>query len=252
MPPPFASSSDCSKVSKTLLVGEGTPAGTPRVPPAPPHLPPASVGKQSRMGTMESSRETEVTVTTLFLLAALLAVVLAYCAASIIIMRAGRSTPPEDLEHLIVLGAMVRPDGLPTRALRYRLEAALSYLAEHPTTIAIVSGGQGADEPVSEAAAMACWLADRGVGSERIIQESASTTTAENLSLSTQLVPGLRKRRVGIVTNDFHLYRSLLIARKQGFQRVWGVPAASTPEKLPVNLARECFALIKNRIQGNL
>lgn len=194
---------------------------------------------------MESSRETEVTVTALFLLAALLAVVLAYCAASIIIMRAGCSTPPQDLEYLIVLGAMVRPDGLPTRALHYRLEAALSYLAEHPTTIAIVSGGQGADEPVSEAAAMACWLADRGVGSERIIQESASTTTAENLSLSAQLVPGLRKRRVGIVTNDFHLYRSLLIARKQGFQRVWGVPAASTPENLPVNLARECFALIK-------
>lgn len=246
-------------MSKTLLVGEGVPAGTPRVPPAPPHLPPASpnlppasVGKQSRMGTMESSRETEVTVTALFLLAALLAVVLAYCAASIIIMRAGCSTPPQDLEYLIVLGAMVRPDGLPTRALHYRLEAALSYLAEHPTTIAIVSGGQGADEPVSEAAAMACWLADRGVGSERIIQESASTTTAENLSLSTQLVPGLRKRRVGIVTNDFHLYRSLLIARKQGFQRVWGIPAASTPENLPVNLARECFALIKNRIQGNL
>ena len=204
------------------------------------------------MGTMESSRETEVTVTTLFLLAALLAVVLAYCAASMIIMSAGRSTPPEDLECLIVLGAMVRPDGLPTRALRYRLEAARSYLAEHPATIAIVSGGQGADEPVSEAVAMACWLADRGVGSERIIQESASTTTAENLSLSTQLVPGLRKRRVGIVTNDFHLYRSLLIARKQGFQRVWGIPAASTPENLPVNLARECFALIKNRIQGNL
>lgn len=246
-------------MSDTLLVGEGVPAGTPRVPPAPPHLPPASphlppasVGKQSRMGTMESSRETEVTVTTLFLLAALLAVVLAYCAASIIIMRAGRSTPPEDLEYLIVLGAMVRPDGLPTRALRYRLEAARSYLAEHPATIAIVSGGQGADEPVSEAAAMACWLADRGVDSEHIIQESASTTTAENLSLSTQLVPGLRKRRVGIVTNDFHLYRSLLIARKQGFQRVWGIPAASTPENLPVNLARECFALIKNRIQGNL
>lgn len=220
--------------------------------PPPPHLSPASVGKQPRMGTMESSRETEVTVTTLFLLAAPLAVVLAYCAASIIIMRAGRSAPPEDLEYLIVLGAMVRPDGLPTRALRYRLEAARSYLAEHPTAIAIVSGGQGSDEPASEAAAMACWLADRGVGSERIIQESASTTTAENLSLSAQLVPGLRKRRVGIVTNDFHLYRSLLIARKQGFQRVWGVPAASTPENLPVNLTRECFALIKNRIQGNL
>ncbi len=249
-------------MSDTLLVGEGAPAGAPRAPRTPPAPTapapglaapaPASVGKQPRMGTMESSQETEVTVTTLFLLAALLAAVLAYCAASMIIMRAGRSTPPEDLECLIVLGAMVRPDGLPTRALRYRLEAARSYLAEHPTTIAIVSGGQGADEPVSEAAAMACWLADRSVGSERIIQESTSTTTAENLSLSTQLVPGLRKRRIGIVTNDFHLYRSLLIARKQGFQRVWGVPAASTPENLPVNLARECFALIKNRIQGNL
>lgn len=172
-------------------------------------------------------------MTTLFLLAALLAVALAYCAASIIIMRAGRSTPPEDLECLIVLGAMVRPDGLPTRALRYRLEAARSYLAEHPTTIAIVSGGQGADEPVSEAAAMACWLADRGVGSERIIQESTSTTTAENLSLSTQLVPGLRKRRVGIVTNDFHLYRSCSSLANRGFNESGAFPPPPRPKIFP-------------------
>lgn len=186
-----------------------------------------------------------------------LGIVLVACVAGLIvmgarIMRAGHSAPPGHLDYLIVLGAKVRPDGQPTRALRFRLEAAQAYLAEHPATIAIVSGGRGIDEPLSEAATMAHWLETHGVAHEQIICEDTSTTTAENLAHSTHLVPKLHTARVGIVTNDFHLYRALLTARKQGFCQAWGIPAASTKRNLPKNLARECFALVKNRIQGNL
>lgn len=186
-----------------------------------------------------------------------LGIVLVACVAGLIvmgtrIMRAGHSAPPGHLDYLIVLGAKVRPDGQPTRALRFRLEATRDYLAEHPATIVIVSGGRGTDEPRSEAATMAHWLEAHGVAREQIICEDTATTTAENLAHSNRLVPELRNARVGIVTNDFHLYRALLTARKQGFYQIWGIPAASTRRNLPKNLARECFALVKNRIQGNL
>lgn len=186
-----------------------------------------------------------------------LGIVLVACVVGLIvmgarIMHAGHSVPPADLDYLIVLGAKVRPDGQPTRALRFRLEAAQAHLAEHPATIAIVSGGRGADEPHSEAATMARWLEAHGTVREQIICEDTSTTTAENLAHSARLVPELHTARVGIVTNDFHLYRALLTARKQGFHQAWGIPAASTRHNLPKNLARECFALIKNRLQGNL
>ena len=54
----------------------------------------------------------------------------------------------EDLDYIIVLGAMVKEDG-PSSILAARLNCALRYLEENPDTIVIVSGGQGKDEPFS-------------------------------------------------------------------------------------------------------
>ncbi len=114
---PFASPSDCRKVSKTLLVGEGAPAGARRAHRPPPTAPAPGLGWQAithgyhgviprNGGDRDNALSAGCTPGRCA----------ADCAASMIIMRAGRSTPPEDLEYLIVLGAMVRPDGLPTRA----------------------------------------------------------------------------------------------------------------------------------------
>lgn len=177
----------------------------------------------------------------------------AYIAAGAVIVRANRVAPPANLDYLIVLGAQIRPDGTPVRALRFRLEAARAYLAANPHTQAIVSGGRGANEPESEAAVMARWLERHGVDRARIAIEDASTTTAENIAYSMRLLGACAAdAHIGIATNDYHLYRALRTARAQGLRHVYGVPAPSTPQRLPRNLLRECFALIKNRIQGNL
>ncbi len=174
------------------------------------------------------------------------------------IMAAARSTAPDGLDWIIVLGAHVRPDGEPSRALRHRLEAALAYLEANPMTGVVASGGRGSNEPCTEAAAMARWLTARGIARERIVEEGASTTTAENIAYARRLIARADRgapregARIGIVTNDFHLYRALRIARHQGLARVWGIAAMSTPFYLPQNLLRELLALIKNRLRGTL
>ena len=99
-----------------------------------------------------------------------------------------RQTPPANLDYLIVLGARVNPDGNPSPALQNRLNAAIDYLAANPETIAIASGGQGADEPVSEATCIRDALVAAGVDPDRILVEDQSTSTAENLTFSLALM----------------------------------------------------------------
>ena len=62
-------------------------------------------------------------------------------------------TTDADLDYVIVLGAQVREDG-PSVVLRYRLDRTFEYLETHPDTICILSGGQGSNEPFSEAEGM--------------------------------------------------------------------------------------------------
>lgn len=150
-------------------------------------------------------------------------------------------TTDADLDYVIVLGAQVREDG-PSVVLRYRLDLAVSYLEEHPGTICILSGGQGRNEPFSEAEGMAEYLREKGIAAERLILEAESLTTAENIKNCKKLLP--QGVSVGIITNDFHMFRALQIARKQGLPAV-GITADSARLFLPNNMLREFFAEIK-------
>lgn len=152
---------------------------------------------------------------------------------------------PGDLACIIVLGAHVRKNG-PCRALRYRLDTAADYLGEHPEAVCIVSGGQGADEPFTEASCMKRYMRDRGIPDGRIFLEDRSRTTRENILRSCRILTekGIRGR-IGLVTNDFHMYRALRIARENGLEDPAAVTAPSTPLFLPRNILREFLAMIK-------
>lgn len=131
----------------------------------------------------------------------------------------------DDLEYIVVLGAKVNGTA-PSRTLRERIDAAATYLHENPNTIAVVSGGQGSDEGISEAQCIYNGLVQRGVASERIWLEDQATSTWENLSFSMELIQekaGYRPDQIGLVTSDFHLYRGKLFAEKCGIQ-AYGIP----------------------------
>lgn len=146
------------------------------------------------------------------------------------------------LDYIIVLGAQVRESG-PSAALKYRLDEAVEYLEDNPKTICIVSGGQGANEPYSEAEGMAQYLKEQGIDASRILLEDKSLNTEQNMEYSRALIKD--GASVGIITNDFHLFRAKQIARKYGLDNICGIAAKSTPVYLPNNMLREFLAEIK-------
>lgn len=153
-------------------------------------------------------------------------------------------------DTVIILGAQIHADG-PSPVLRYRLDTAAAYLQEHPHTSCIVSGGQGFNEPFTEAQGMKTYLVALGIEPERIILEDRSTSTTENIRFSLGLIPA-GSQSVAIITSNFHLYRAQKIAVKQGLTDCIGIPAPSTRLFLPNNLLREFLGVIKDFLFGNL
>lgn len=160
------------------------------------------------------------------------------------------SAAPKDMDYLVVLGARVDPDG-PSPALRRRLNATMAYLEDNPETIVIASGGQGADEPMSEAQCIRDELVKRGIDAGRILMEDQSTTTAENIDYSMELMDDTSSS-VGVVTNNYHVYRAVSIARAAGLENVHGIAAEYTGYTLFHYMIREAICIAADFLRGNL
>lgn len=180
-------------------------------------------------------------------LAAVAAVLCAFEIAIISHGEADNSAIPVDA--VIVLGAGVNGE-TPSAALWSRIQAAREYLKEHPDVPVVLSGGQGPGEEISEAEAM--YRAMRN-GSEaedaRYLLEERSTSTAENFAYSKELLAarGIDPDTavLAVVTNDFHCFRTHLIARRAGLRTI-DVPAELPWWWLTANYyVRESFALVK-------
>lgn len=121
---------------------------------------------------------------------------------------------------LVVLGAGLNGDQ-PSLTLIARLQTALDYLNEYPHAVAIVTGGQGAYETVTEASAMAKWLIRHGIDPGRIYPEDRSTDTRENLQNAREIMTAENLPcPIAVVSSSFHLYRAELLARQAGFTDV--------------------------------
>jgi uncharacterized SAM-binding protein YcdF (DUF218 family) len=152
--------------------------------------------------------------------------VLVFVVTGSFILRAGRQIPHEPIPYVAVLGARVHDYG-PSASLQERIDTAYDYLTAHPDTVAILSGGQGNDEPVSEAQCMYDRLTERGISPERLLMEDRSTSTWLNLSYSLDLIEaetGSRPSRLGVISSEYHLFRTGLQAREYGLE-VIGIPA---------------------------
>lgn len=152
-----------------------------------------------------------------------------------------RAQGVENLDYIIVLGCQVKGTK-PSKALKDRLDMAKEYLRENPETIAILSGGQGKQEEISEAECMRRYLISAGISKERLLMEAKSTTTKQNIRYSRKYMD-YRHDEVGIITNNFHVYRSVLLAKRCGYQRVCGIAAPCKSVLLYHYLVREAFAL---------
>lgn len=151
------------------------------------------------------------------------------------------------VDAVIVLGAGVNGE-TPSASLQSRINAAAEYLQKHPEVPVVLSGGQGPGERITEAEAMRRAL--EGRVENPLLLEDRSTSTAENFRFSKALLEerGLDTETVAVVTNDFHCFRSHMIARKQGLNII-DVPAELPWWWLTANYyLREAFALVKTAL----
>lgn len=150
---------------------------------------------------------------------------------------------PDKETTVVVLGCQVKPDG-PSIMLRERLDAAYEYLNENKDAKCILSGGQGPDEPMSEAQCMYNWLVEKGIDKSRLYIEDKSTSTRENLIFSKQIIEenGLAPA-VTIVTNEFHQYRASEIAKSLGIES-YSVSGNTLITLLPTYYVRELGGIL--------
>ncbi|MBQ3305796.1 MAG: YdcF family protein [Clostridia bacterium] len=160
------------------------------------------------------------------------------------------ATAPPGMKYLMVLGANVYADG-PSPALTRRIDAVMGCLDQHPDADIIATGGQGKDEPVAESRCIRDELVNRGVAPSRILMEGKSTNTWENMTFSRALIDG-EDAAVGIVTNNFHIWRSLRLARRAGLTNVHGIAAEYTGPTLVHFMVREAISIAVWFLRGRL
>ncbi len=166
---------------------------------------------------------------------------------SLVISGMASAGEPE-LDYIIVLGAKVNGTR-PSLALRCRIDRAYEYLTENSGTLAVLSGGQGNGEDISEAEAMRRGLVERGISPQRLILEARSTSTEENLKFSYELIP--QNASVGIVTNNFHVWRAVRAASAQG-KTTSGI-SASYPNVLLLHyMMREFLSITFYALTGKI
>ena len=160
------------------------------------------------------------------------------------VIRHMKDRPAEDCPTLVVLGCQVRRED-PSLLLGRRINAAESWLREHPKAAAILSGGQGPGEDISEAECMYRTLTARGIDPARLFREDRSHNTKENLQFSRAMMEeeGLSGPAL-LISNDFHIYRARLMARDQDFP-VQALAAESAWYSVPTYVFREAMALVK-------
>ena len=185
------------------------------------------------------------------LLALVLAGVLCFGALFGIVLAGGHDEINGDPQIMIILGCQVKPWG-PSILLQDRLDKALEYLEAHPDMIVVAAGGQGSDEHVSEARAMADYLMEHGFPEKQILLEDQSHNTEENLYYTAELLAEEGydvTADVVIVSNGFHLARVRMLWSRltggKGNLSTLAAPSSHVPSRIKMYI-REPLALVKS------
>ncbi len=177
---------------------------------------------------------------------ATIAIVMTAAAETFCMVRAALNSPPANTT-VVVLGCSVKGTR-PSWILESRLEAAYEYLLENEEAVAILSGGQGKGEDISEAQCMYEYLTAHGIDGDRLILEDQSTDTEENLKFSMEI---MEDEQLGteavIITSEFHEYRAQTIAKKIGLD-CYGVSGHTFLPLLPTYYVRELYAILEQWI----
>lgn len=148
---------------------------------------------------------------------------------------------------IIVLGCKVKGER-PSLSLLKRIDSAYIFLLQNPNAVAILSGGQGRDEYISEALCMQRVLHHKGISLDRLILEDKSTSTEENIKYSLRIIKERQlSLNVAVATSEYHQRRAMMICKRYGLN----AKCQSSKTKLtilPTFLFREVLGIIKEKI----
>lgn len=176
-----------------------------------------------------------------------------FCFVETLIIGAAKTDREPERKYLIVLGAAVYGE-VPSLSLKNRLDGAMDYLFEYPDSVAIVSGGQGKGEDITEAQCMYDYLIEHGYDESRIIMEDKATSTLENLRFSFDII---RERgdepdgNVAIVSSSYHLYRAKQMAKNLGVEAAGVAGYPGYPLVMVNFFIREAFGVTHLWVFGN-
>lgn len=170
-------------------------------------------------------------------------------AAMIAIYRGAKGEETAEDVPVVVLGCQVKGEK-PSRILGERIDAAYSYLQSHPAAVAVLSGGQGENEGISEAECMYRELVARGIEADRLYKEESSTNTPTNLRNSRAILEEAlgesdwsEGREIAVITSEFHCYRGIWHARQEGLNATAYASKTAMPYVIPF-YAREVVAVV--------
>lgn len=166
------------------------------------------------------------------------------------VITASRGDGDVEADYIIVLGAGVN-GSTPSLSMINRMTPTIEYMKSHPNCKAIVTGGQGDGENLSEAQAMFDYLTARGIEPGRIIMEDKATSTEENLKFSFAIIGDeLESATVAVVSSEYHLCRAKAIGEMLG-KELYGIPGKTSYPVLRINyFIREAFGMLHLKVFG--
>lgn len=165
---------------------------------------------------------------------------------SVLLLYGSKDTTTYSEDAIILLGAGIHGEA-PGTTLTGRLDTALEYYKKNNDAVFVVSGGQGPQENITEAEAMARYLIAGGVDPNNIILEENATSSRENFAFSKSLLDEYFDSEYSVVfiSNEYHVYRAEFTAKEEGYTSLSHLHSRTSLYTLIPNLLRECLAIVK-------
>ena len=148
--------------------------------------------------------------------------------------------------YVLVLGAKANNGNL-SKTLINRLDTTIEYLNKHKTAKAVLCGGKENNNEFSQAEYMQKYLIEKGIDKDRLILETKSKNTFENIKFALEKLDK-KPSEIMVISSSYHLFSAKLILYR------FGVLAKTVPAKTPTgafvsSYFRETFAVIKTYLK---
>lgn len=197
------------------------------------------------------------TAVTLFLLLTLCYFECVLVGTAVMGWLAARQVPKYDKDYIIILGCSIDRKGGLLPLLRGRVNRAIRYAWEQEIATGkplkyVPSGGQGANEVISEGSAMALYLMTRGAEEYEVIPEKESRNTMENMVFSKRIIDRLDPdAKIAFATTNYHMLRSGILARMAGIDAE-GIAGDTKWYFWPNGFIREFFGILALHLRTHI